>query len=118
MTTRGITPFLWTLFGAGGMVSALLFPIHIFLVGLAFPLGWVDAPDYDVLYGLAVHPITRLYLMALITFPLFHWAHRFRYTVYDVFQLTSGRKLVAFLCYGAALAGTTMAGYTLLAIGW
>ena len=58
MTTRGITPFLWTLFGAGGMVSALLFPVHIFLVGLAFPLGWVDAPDYAVLYGLAIHPIS------------------------------------------------------------
>ena len=99
------------------MVSALLFPIHIFLVGLAFPLGWVKAPEYDFLHGLAVHPITRLYVMAFISFPLFHWAHRFRYTVYDVFQMTAGRQLVAFLCYGAALVGTVMAGYTLVTIG-
>lgn len=114
---RGITPFLWTLFGAGGMVSALLFPIHILLIGLVFPLGWVDAPDYDFLHGLAIHPITRLYLSALISFPLFHWAHRFRYTVYDVFQMTGGRQLIAFLCYGAALVGTVITIHTLLTIG-
>jgi fumarate reductase subunit D len=113
---RSITPFLWTLFGAGGMVSALLFPVHIFLIGLAFPLGWLDSPDYDFLHDLVIHPITRLYLMALISLPLFHWAHRFRYTVYDVFQMTRGRNILAVICYGAALFGTMVAGYTLLTI--
>ena len=113
---KGMTPFWWTLFGAGGMVSALLFPIHILLIGLAFPLGWLDAPDYESLHSLVVHPITRLYLLVLISFPLFHWAHRFRYTVYDLFQLKHGRSLIAVLCYGAALVGTVVAVYTLWTI--
>ena len=113
---KDITPFWWTLFGAGGMVSALLFPIHILLIGLAFPLGWLDAPDYESLHSLVVHPITRLYLLVLISFPLFHWAHRFRYTVYDLFQLQHGKQLVAVLCYGAAIVGTVVAVFTLWTI--
>ena len=110
---KGITPFWWSLFGAGGTVSALLFPIHILLIGLAIPLGWVDAPDYETLHGLVTHPLTRLYLFVLISLPLFHWAHRFRYTLYDLFQLKTGTQLIAVACYGAALIGTFTAAYTL-----
>jgi fumarate reductase subunit D len=39
MTKRSNEPFLWILFGAGGVVAAFLIPIHLFLFGLAFPLG-------------------------------------------------------------------------------
>ena len=46
-------------------------------------------------------------------FPLFHWAHRFRYTVYDLFQVQHGTQLIALLCYGAAFGGTLVAAYTL-----
>ena len=56
---KGITPFWWSLFGAGGTVSALLFPIHILLIGLAIPLKWVDAPDYETLHNLVTYPLTR-----------------------------------------------------------
>lgn len=113
---KNLTPFLWTLFGAGGMVSALLFPIHIFLIGLAFPLGWVEGPDYESLHTLVTHPVTRLYLFVFISFPLFHWAHRCRYTIYDLFQLKQGTQLVAFVCYGTALIGTFTAAYSLWTI--
>jgi fumarate reductase subunit D len=106
---RRITPLLWLLFSAGGTVAALLFPVHLFLTGLAFPLGWVEAPGYDSLRGLVAHPLVRLYLLVLISLPLFHWAHRFRYTLYDGLQLKHLTALIAVLCYGAALAGTAMA---------
>ena len=114
---RDITPFWWTLFGAGGMISALLFPIHILLIGLAFPLGWLDAPDYETLRSLVTHPIVRIYLLAFVSLPLFHWAHRFRYTLYDLLQMKNGRQLVAVLCYGSALVGTVVTAYTLLTFG-
>src|SRR5215470_8403696 len=71
-----ITPLLWLLFSAGGTVAALLFPVHLFLTGLAFPLGWLEAPDYDHLHRLLTHPVIRLYLFVLISLPLFHCAHR------------------------------------------
>ena len=108
-----ITPLLWLLFSAGGTVAALLFPVHLFLTGLAFPLGWIEAPSYDYLRGLLRHPATRLYLLVLISLPLFHWAHRFRYTLYDGLQLKHLTELIAALCYGTAVAGTAMAAYTL-----
>ena len=112
MSTKGITPLLWFLFGAGGMVSALFFPVHIFLVGLAFPLGWFEAPSYEALHNLVLHPITRLYLFVFIFLPLFHWAHRFRYAVADLgIKLPS--PILAILCYGAAILGALLAVFFL-----
>lgn len=108
-----ITPLLWLLFSAGGTVAAFLFPVHLFLTGVAVPLGWVEAPRYDFLHRLVTHPITRLYLLVLVSLPLFHWAHRFRYTLYDGLQLKHLTVLIAVLCYGAALLGTAVAAYLL-----
>ena len=116
MTDR-LTPFMWTLFSAGGVIAALLFPVHLFLNGLAFPLGWVDAPSYEAVRGLVQHPATRLYLFVLIVLPLFHWAHRFRYMLYDVLQLYHLTVLIAVLCYGAALGGSAFTAYTLWNLG-
>ena len=112
MTGR-LTPFLWTLFSVGGTIAAFLFPVHLFLSGLAFPLGWLDAPNYDAVRGLVLHPVTRLYLFVMISLPLFHWAHRFRYTLYDGLQLYHLTVFIAVLCYGVALVGTAAAAYTL-----
>jgi fumarate reductase subunit D len=108
-----ITPLLWLLFSAGGTVAALLFPVHLLLTGLAVPLGWIEAPRYDVMHRLVAHPVTRLYLFGVIALPLFHWAHRFRYTLYDGLQLKHLTALIAVLCYGAALLGTAVTAYLL-----
>ena len=111
--TGGKTPFLWTLFSAGGTVAALLFPIHLFLTGLAFPLGWLDAPSHESLQDLVRHPLARLYLFVLISLPLFHWAHRFRYTLYDGLQIKHLDELINPCCYGAAIVGSVVAGYVI-----
>jgi succinate dehydrogenase subunit D len=110
---KSLTPLFWLLFSAGGTLSALLFPIHVLLTGLAFPLGWLPAPGHESLAALLRHPVTRLYLFVFIALPLFHWAHRFRYTLYDGLQLKHLFGLIAVLCYGAALAGTILAAYVL-----
>lgn len=110
---RTKTPFLWALFSAGGTVAALFIPVHLFLNGVAFPLGWVEAPGYNSLLHLVKQPLIRLYLFVLISLPLFHWAHRFRYTLYDGLQLKHLTELIAVLCYGGALVGTAIAAYTL-----
>jgi len=113
---RPLTPFLWVLFSAGGTIAALLFPVHVFLVGLAIPLGWLEAPTYTFLRNLVGHPLTRVYLFVLISLPLFHWAHRFRYTLYDGLQIKHLTPLIVVLCYGAALAGSIMAAATVWSI--
>ena len=113
---RAKTPLLWFLFSMGGTLAAFLIPVHLFLFGLAFPLGWIKGPSYDSLLGLVRHPLARLYLFALISLPLFHWAHRFRYTLYDGLKLKHLTELIAVLCYGSALAGAAVAAYTLWSI--
>ena len=114
---RPVTPLLWLLLSAGGTVAALLFPIHAFLFGLAFPLGWLEPPAHDALLGLLRQPLTRLYLLVFICLPLFHWAHRFRYTLYDGLQIKHLNEVIFFLCYGGAIAGTVIAAYLLWNIG-
>ena len=111
-----ITPLLWLLFSAGGTVAAFLVPVHLFLTGLAFPLGWLEPPGYDSLLRLMGRSLVRLYLFVLIALPLFHWAHRFRYTLYDGLQLKHLTELIAVLCYGAAVVGTAVAAYLLWTI--
>ncbi len=36
--------FFWMLFSAGGVVAALLIPVHLFLFGLAFPWAGSSRP--------------------------------------------------------------------------
>lgn len=110
---RSITPLLWSAFSAGGTVAALLFPVHLFLTGLAFPLGLLEAPGYERSLALLRNPLVRVYFLALISLPLFHWAHRFRYTLYDGLQIKHLTLLIVVLCYGSALAGSLIAAYTL-----
>lgn len=108
---RSNEPFLWMLFSAGGVVAALLIPVHLMLFGIVFPMGWLPSPSYDSLLALARHPVGRLYLLALCALPLFHWAHRFRYTLYDGLQIKHLNELVNTFCYGGAVVGTGVAAY-------
>jgi fumarate reductase subunit D len=113
MGKRSNEPFLWLLFSAGGVVAAMLIPIHLFLFGLAFPLGWLNGPSYQSLLELLRHPFTRLYLFVLCTLSLFHWAHRFRYTLYDGLQIKHLNELINIFCYGGAVLGTVLTAYLL-----
>lgn len=95
------------------MIAALVFPILLFLFGLAFPLGWLAAPSYESLLALVRPPLVRLVLFGLCSLPLFHGAHRFRFTLYDGLQIKHLNELIAFFCYGSAIAGTILAAYIL-----
>lgn len=103
-------PFWWTLFGAGGTLSAFFIPVHVALLGIAIPLGWFTAPEYESLLELVQHPLSRIYLFALITLSLFHWAHRFRYTLYDGLMLKHLEQYIVLFCYGGATAGAIATG--------
>jgi len=106
-------PALWALFSAGGVMAAFVIPVHLFLLGLAFPLGWIPAPGYESLHSFVRLPLTRLYLFILCFLALFHWAHRFRYTLYDGLQIKHLNELIFVCCYGGATLGTVLAGYLL-----
>jgi len=113
MTRPRAEPFLWLLFSAGGVFAALFLPALVLLFGVAFPLGWVGEPAYQDLLGLARNPLTLLVLLGLCVLSLFHWAHRFRYTLYDGLQIKHLNALIATLCYGGAVVGSVVAAVTL-----
>ena len=111
MEKRSYEPFLWALFSTGGVVSALLMPALLFFFGLAFPLGWLEAPGHEAALGLLRHPLGRATFFFLCSLSLFHWAHRFRFTLYDGLQIKHLNELINALCYGGAILGTALAGY-------
>ena len=113
MRKRSNEPILWVLFSAGGVAAAFMIPILLFLLFVACPLGWMKPPSYEGLLALVRLPLTRLVLFALCFLALFHWAHRFRYTLYDGLQIKHLNHLIFPFCYGGAILGSALAGYIL-----
>ena len=109
-------PSLWLLFSAGGVLSAMLMPMLLLLFGVAFPFGWVAAPSHAQMVAVLGNPLTRVVLFALFMLSLFHWAHRFRYTLYDGLQIKHLNEVIAALTYGVAVVGSAVAAYLLWGI--
>jgi fumarate reductase subunit D len=108
-----LEPALWLLFSAGGMASALVMPVVVLLFGVAIPLGVVAPLDYARLSTIALHPLTRLVLFGVCALSLFHWAHRFKYTLYDGLQVKHLNEMLNAFCYGGAVIGTIVSAYVL-----
>ena len=114
---RSSEPFLWALFSSGGMLAAMLLPALALLLWIAAPLGWVQLISYDAVVAGLRNPLVRLFLFVLITLSLFHWAHRFRHTLYDGLQLFHLNQLIAAITYGIATLMTVVTGYVLWTFG-
>lgn len=110
---RAIEPLFWSFFGGGGALSALFLPVLLFFTGLAIPLGWIE-PSYSYLASLVAPWYSRVLILALVSLSLFHWAHRFRFTLHEGLQLHPYDKPIAVFCYGGALAVSIFAAYVLL----
>ena len=111
---RSREPFLWALFSGGGMLSALCLPALAIVLWVAPSLGWIDRPSYAGLLELVRNPIVRLFLFGFIVLCFFHWAHRFRYTLYDGLQLYHLNMLIAVVTYGIATVLSFIAAYVTL----
>ncbi len=100
-----IEPFLWALFGNGGTIAALAFPVVILLFGLLVPLGLYDAANfYDHVYAFYNNFIGKLIIFALLAFNLWHGCHRIYHATHD-FKFHPP-IWVKFLIYGFALVGS------------
>jgi succinate dehydrogenase subunit D len=110
-------PMLWSLFMAGGGIAAFLFPVHIVILGIALGAGWLgDALSYDRIFDLVRNPLIKIYLGAVVALPLYHAAHRIRFTLHHEIGIHGGKRLVAAACYGSAIAGTGLTVWALLRI--
>ena len=103
---RSNEPLWWGPFSAGMMIGALCVPALIVITGLLLP--WLYPYDAARVQTLINRPLTRVVLFVVISLSLFHWAHRFRYILFDL-GLKGGRTAVAVACYGAAIVGTVVA---------
>jgi fumarate reductase subunit D len=116
---RSNAPIFWLLFGAGGMLSALFGTALVFITGIAAPLGQpfgADFMSYPRVLAFSQNWIGKGFLFAVIALFAWHAVHRIYHSLHDVGVHTgTAAKLV---CYGAAMAITLVAAYSLLSIGF
>jgi fumarate reductase subunit D len=116
---RSHEPVFWSLFGAGGVVSALLGPILIFITGIIAPTGqWMppEALAYPRVLAFAQSWAGKAALLVVISLFLWHAVHRIYHSLHDL-GIHAGAG-AATLCYGFALAATLATGWLLLIIGF
>ncbi len=114
MIPRSNKPPFWSLFGAGGMLSALIGPMLILITGILVPLGLVlpaDALSYERMLAFVRNPFGKLALFIVIALFLFHGCHRAYHCLHD-FGIHVGPKLKATF-HGFAIIGTAVALYLL-----
>ena len=119
VTKRSNAPIFWGLFGAGGMLSALLGPMLVFITGIAVPLGLLlprGLMDYPRMLAFAQHWAGKAFVLAVIALFAWHAAHRLFHSLHDVGIHTGA--LAKLSCYGSAVLVTLLVLYSLWAVGF
>ena len=108
--------FWWFMFAQGGVLAAILIPVHILVQGILGPLNIVPVVDrhYDTWISILGNPIVKLYLLVLISLPFFHFAHRLRYLLVDLGVPAAKTVVAQVVFYGGAVLVTLLAIYVLL----
>ena len=114
---RSSQPVFWLLFGAGGMLSATLGAMLVFITGIAIPMGVLgaDSLSYDNMLAFHRHWTGKAFTFAVISLFLWHGAHRIFHSLHDLGIKARTTSVIA--CYGLALLGSVAAGLALLSIG-
>lgn len=106
----------WFLFAQGGVLAAILVPVHVLVQGILGPLGIAPVVDrhYDTWIQVLGNPIVKLYLLVLIAFPFFHFAHRLRYLLVDLGVPAAKSTPAQVIFYGGAVLVTLVTIWILL----
>jgi fumarate reductase subunit D len=116
---RSNQPVFWLLFGAGGMLSALIGAMLVFITGIAIPLGIflpADLLSYENMLAFHRHWAGKAFVFVVISLFLWHGAHRIFHSLHDLGVHSKTASAIA--CYGIALMGTLAAASALLRIGF
>jgi len=107
---RSHEPVFWALFGAGGMLGALVGPALVVSLGVIAPLSLLQGGDWlshDTVREAMRSPLAAFGSAAVISLLFFHAAHRILHTLHDIgVQASASLK---WLCYGSATAGSVLA---------
>jgi fumarate reductase subunit D len=103
--------FWWFMFAQGGVLAAILIPAHVLVQGILGPLGVVPVVDqhFDTWYSILGNPLVKLYIVVLIAFPFFHFAHRLRYLLIDLGVKAAKSVPAQVIFYGGAVLITLVA---------
>jgi fumarate reductase subunit D len=106
----------WFLFAQGGVLAAILVPVHVLVQGILGPLEIVPVVDrhYDTWIRILGNPIVKLYLLVLIALPFFHFAHRLRYLLVDLGVPAAKSTPAQVIFYGGAVLVTLVTIWVLL----
>ena len=106
----------WVLFFTGAGLAAFLLPAHVVVQGILGPLNLVPVVDrhYDTWIRVLGNPLVKLYILVLVFFSFFHFAHRLRYLLVDL-GVPAARGLPAqVIFYGGAVLVTLVTVWILL----
>lgn len=107
-STKGkfhIEPFLWALFGNGGTIGAIFFPIMILIFGILMPMGFYDSANlYENVHALYSNFFGKIIIFFLLAFNLWHACHRIYHATHD-FKFHPPLWIKVCI-YGVAVIGT------------
>ena len=84
---RSNAPVFWALFGAGGMLAALIAPMLVFITGVAVPTGRLlpaDAMSYERMLTLARNGFGKLALLLVVLLFMFHGGLRMYHSLHHL----------------------------------
>jgi succinate dehydrogenase subunit D len=114
---RSNAPVFWLLFGAGGMLSALIGPVLVLITGIAVPLGLLlptGTLSYPHVLAFAHSWIGALFLFAVVMLFFWHAGHRIYHSLHDLGIHTG--VVAKLFCYGLPLVATLITVYALVLI--
>lgn len=109
--------FWWSLFSAGGVVSAIFLPALVVITGLILPArdAELGRRSFEQIDRIVSWWPMRGILFVIFFLSFFHAAHRIRHIFMDLGWRHSTTPLSA-MCYGGALLGAVAAAWVLLGL--
>ena len=83
---RSNEPLFWSLFGAGGVVAALVLPVLVLITGIAVPLGIMpaDTLNYERMSAFVGSWIGKLFVFGVVSLTFWHAFHRIYHILHDL----------------------------------
>ncbi len=106
--------FWWSLFSAGGVMSALFIPVIILVTGFLLPTtdSARAVEHYEHVSSIVGWWPVSIVLLGVISLSMFHCVHRIRHVLMD-FGLRRFDLMLMIICYGGAFSGTLATAYLL-----
>ena len=95
-------------------MAAIFLPVLVFLFAARASRSAGSTPPRRPARASLGHPLVALVLLGVCVLSLFHWAQRFRYTLFDGLQIKAHQGVINLTVYTLAVVGSAAA----LAVLW